>query len=194
MFVNPRYASIPAEGWSASLARPRRRGNRLSAKMRRREFISILAGAAAACPLAARAQQSALPVLGFLHSGSPDRFGHLVLAMHRGLNETGYVEGQNLAIEYRWADGQTDRLPALVDELVRRRVTVMLATGGHYGVLAAKAATKTIPIVFIASDPIRFGIVPSLGRPGGNLTGLGLFPASTGANRLRLLRHLLPPC
>jgi putative tryptophan/tyrosine transport system substrate-binding protein len=162
--------------------------------MKRREFITVLGSAAASSlwPLAARAQQPALPVVGFLHMGSPDQFAHLVEAWRRGLNDMGYVEGQNFAIEFRWAEGHYDRLPALAADLVRRQVAVIFVSGGPPGVLAAKAATTTIPIAFIASDPVKFGIVTSFSRPDGNLTGFGLFTATIGAKRLELLGEVAP--
>jgi putative ABC transport system substrate-binding protein len=161
--------------------------------MRRREFISLLGGAAAAWPLAARAQQPVMPVIGFLAPTSPDAFADRLRGFRQGLKDTGYVEGENVAIEYRWADNQIDRLPELAAELVRRRVAVIAASGGSSSAFAAKAATTTIPIIFlVAEDPVRLGLVASLARPGGNLTGINFLNAELVAKRLELLRELVP--
>jgi len=161
--------------------------------LRRRDFITLLGGAAGAWPVAARAQQARMPVLGFLGSASEARYTATITAVRRGLNEAGYVEKQNLLIDYRWADFQYERLPALAAELVGRPVDVIFATGSVVSALAAKSATATIPIVFAnGSDPVEHGLVASLNRPGGNVTGITFINSQLGPKRIQLLRLLNP--
>jgi len=162
--------------------------------MRRREFMTLLGGVAASLwPIGANAQQPNVRVVGVVSSGSADGFAHLLAALHQGLRDKGYVDGQNLTIEYRWADGHYDRLPALAADFVRRRVTLIISTGGVVAARALKVATTEIPVVFASGDdPVRFGIVPSLSHPGGNVTGVTILSSALVPKRLEIIRELLP--
>jgi putative ABC transport system substrate-binding protein len=161
--------------------------------MRRREFVKAIAGLAAWWPLSARAQQPAMPVIGFLSSASPKAYEHFVVAFKAGLAEVGYVDGKNVSIDYMWADDRYDRLPALAAELVRRQVSVIVASGGPVPARAAKAATSAIPIVFTAlSDPVKLGLVASFNKPGTNVTGVAALTSELDAKRLEILRELVP--
>jgi putative tryptophan/tyrosine transport system substrate-binding protein len=161
--------------------------------MKRRDFITLLGGGAAAWPLAARAQQAAIPVIGLLHLTSFEQTREYLAAFHKGLADTGYIERRNVVIEYRWGEGQNDRLPTLVDELVHRQVSVIVTLETTHGALAAKAATQTIPVLFMqGADPVRVGLVDSLSRPGGNVTGINLFLAEVAGKRLQMLLETVP--
>jgi len=164
----------------------------MASYIERRKFLATLGGAAA-WPLVARAQQSAMPVIGYLHSASPEPYSSMMAAFRHGLAEAGYVDGQNVTIDYRWAEGQFDHLPALAAELVAHRPAVLVAAGGDVSAVAAKAATTTVPIVFtIGADPVKSGLVASLNRPSGNLTGVTFFTITLGPKRLEMLRELQP--
>ena len=161
--------------------------------MRRRELVAMVAGAAVAWPLAARAQQAVMPVIGFLGGRTAQTDAHLLAGFHQGLNEAGYADGRNARIEFRWANGHYDQLPSLAAELVQLKPAVMVAVGGSASGLAAKSATTSIPVVFaVGGDPVELGIVASLGHPGGNMTGMTMFSAALDAKRLELLREIAP--
>src|SRR5262249_21711985 len=199
--AGPNTHEIPARGQSrdgestrahraSHAADASRRGDRMSS---RRAFIRLLGGAAVAWPLAARAQQPAMPVVGYLSARSPEDTTHLMEAFRRGLKGTGFIDGQTVTVEYRWALGQYDRLPAMAAEFARRPVAIIVATGGEPAALAAKAATSTVPIVFsIGGDPIKQGLAASFNRPGGNSTGITLLTNQLEPKRLGLLRQLVP--
>jgi len=161
-------------------------------QLKRRDFIALLGGAAASWPLAARAQQATVPVIGYLSARSPEDTTHLVEAFRRGLKETGFIDGQNVTVEYRWALGQYDRLPAMAAEFARRPVAIIVATGGDPAALAAKAASSTIPIVFVTGDPVKAGLVASYSRPGGNATGINLLTTTMEPKRVGILHDLMP--
>ena len=161
--------------------------------MRRREFITLLGGAAVVWPVGARAQQKGVPLIGFLNTQSAGSFSHLVAGFPQGLREAGFIEGQNIQIEYRWAEGRYERLPELANDLVHRGIAVLVTTGGEPAALAAKGTTQTIPIVFlIGGDPVRIGLVSGMNRPGGNVTGATLLSTEVEVKRLGLLKELLP--
>jgi putative tryptophan/tyrosine transport system substrate-binding protein len=161
--------------------------------MRRRDFITLLGTTAAAWPFVARAQQPAIPVIGYLHGGSPAPFAHLIAEFRSALRESGYIEGQNVAIEYRWANGQYDRLPELASDLVKRNVAVIVTSGGSVPALAAKKSTSTIPILFSAGDdPVKVGLVAGLSRPEGNVTGVNVLIGALDAKKLGLLQEIVP--
>jgi putative ABC transport system substrate-binding protein len=163
----------------------------MASHIERRKFLATLGGAAVVWPLAARAQQPAMPFIGYLGQGSLEQNRPHITAFHKGLNETGYVEGRNVAMEHRWTEGQRDRLPELAAELVRRGVAVIVAAGGAATATAAKAATATIPIVFGVDDPVKYGLVAALNRPGANATGVALFTSTLAGKRLEIMRELM---
>src|SRR5262245_38213136 len=159
-------------------------------RLKRREFITLLAGGAAAWPIVARAQQSRVPAIGFISSDAPDGYAARLRGFRQGLKEAGYVDGENVAIEYRWAEGKLDRLPALATELVRRQVAVVVAPGSVNIALAIKEAVSTIPAVFlVGSDPVKFGLVASIARPGGNMTGVNIFTQEIATKRFNLFQE-----
>src|SRR5262245_678474 len=171
---------------------PNRRGH-MASYIGRRKFLATLGGAALGAPFAARAQQPAMPVVGYLYAGSSEPTAYLLAAFRKGLSETGYVEGQNVAVEYRFAQNDNDRLPELAADLVRRRVTLIVTPGSAPAAIVAKAATATIPVIFgIGNDPVQSSLVASLNRPGGNVTGVSSMNVELGAKRLGLLQELLP--